>query len=90
MFLANDTDTAYALATQLVGSAFIARRSMVDVEARVLADSVFADAAVALQRIIKEQSDPASGVHLTMVASIIQALRMQLPATLSAKDNTAA
>lgn len=90
MLLANDADTAYALATQLVGSAFIARRSMVDVDARMLADFVFADAAFALERIIQEQSDPAAGAHLTLVASVIQALRAQLPAPLPARDNTAA
>lgn len=70
-----DTDTAYNLAVQMIGNAFIARRSMVDCSGGEFIDLVLSDAAATLGRLDSSLGDRAAADHLAVVSAIIEALR---------------
>ncbi len=70
-----DTDTAYNLAVQVIGNAFIARRSMIDCSGVEFIDLVLSDAATTLGRLGSSLSDRESADHLVVVTAIVESLR---------------
>ncbi|CAG0991597.1 MAG: hypothetical protein F9K19_07905 [Rhizobiaceae bacterium] len=71
----DETDTAYNLAVQIIGNAFIARRSMIDCSGVEFIDLVLSDAASTLGRLIPGTSDREAADHLVVVTAIIESLR---------------
>lgn len=69
------TDTTYNLAVQVIGNAFIARRSMVDCNAGEFIDLVLSDAVTALRRLGEEMKDAEARDNLVVVTAIVGSLR---------------
>jgi hypothetical protein len=75
MVIDNVTDTAYNLAVQVIGNAFIARRSMVDCKGGEFIDLVLSDASTALGRLGATLENREAADHLLVVTAIIESLR---------------
>ena len=75
MVLDENEDTAYDLAVQIIGNAFIARRSMVDCSGAEFIDLVLSDASTALNRLNAAMHSPESVDHLRVVSALIESLR---------------
>ena len=69
------TDTAYNLAVQVIGNAFISRRSMIDCRGVDFIDLVLSDAAAALRRLGEDLQNPEALDNLTVVKAIVESLR---------------
>lgn len=69
------TDTAYNLAVQIIGNAFIARRSMVDCSGGDFVDLVLSDAVTALQRLGDGMKSAEALDNLVVVTAIVESLR---------------
>jgi hypothetical protein len=69
------TDTAYNLAVQIIGNAFIARRSMVDCSGGDFIDLVLSDAVTALRRLGEGMKSAEALDTLAVVTAIVESLR---------------
>jgi hypothetical protein len=72
---AETTDTAYNLAVQVIGNAFISRRSMIDCSGLDFIDLVLSDAVTALRRLGNDLQTPEALDNLTVVTAIVESLR---------------
>ncbi len=71
----DETDTAYNLAVQIIGNAFIARRSMTDCSGIEFIDLVLSDAVSTLGRLVPGRGDREAADQLVVVSAIIESLR---------------
>ncbi len=69
------TDTAYNLAVQIIGNAFIARRSMVDCGGGEFIDLVLSDAVAALRRLGDAMYGAEALDNLVVATAIVESLR---------------
>lgn len=69
------TDTAYNLAVQVIGNAFISRRSMIDCSGVDFIDLVLSDAVAALRRLGDDLHTAEALDNLTVVTAIVESLR---------------